>query len=277
MSALSKLSKLITRPSYAFGRFRIVRKLYSRYRRLMQVKSPDDVHAPSALYPTVDIEMAIGAMRRDSYTLLPVLDVCVVRAILEFAKTRPLQGQNDLGRFLYSDVISGRIPDGRPVAMAHVLDCIRCPEIAALRDDPTLAVISKRYLGYTPTKLEVNLYWSFHVEMLESERRAQHQTIDFHFDVHDFNFSYYHLYVTDTTTSNGAHVLVRGSHIRKPFRWLWGSARQTDAKIAVVYPPADIVALEGPAGTAFIEDTSCYHKAIPPAEGERLLLQIRYH
>ena len=134
MSALSKLSKLITRPSYAFGRFRIVRKVYSRYRKFMQVKSPDGVHTLSALYPTIDIETAIGAMRRDSYTLLPVLDLCVVLAILEFAKTRPLQGQNDLGRFLYSDVISGRIPDGRPVAMAHVLDCICCPEIAALRD-----------------------------------------------------------------------------------------------------------------------------------------------
>lgn len=277
MSVFGKLKKLITQPSYAFGRFRIVRRSYSRYRKLLESKPSAGDPGPSQLYPNVDVAAATAAMRRDSYVLLPPLEGATVRAILEFAKSQPLRGQNDLGHFQYSEVVSGRISGVRPVALAHVIDCTRCPEIAALRDDPTLAAISKRYLGYTPTNLEVNLYWSFHVEMAESERRAQHQTIDFHFDVHDFNFSYYHLYITDTTALNGAHVLVRGSHDRKPFRWLLGSARQSDAKIAEYYPAADIVTLEGPGGTAFIEDTSCYHKAIPPAAGERLLLQIRYH
>ena len=34
--------------------------------------------------------------------------------------------------------------------------------------------------------------------------------------------------------------------------------------------------IEGPAGTGFFEDASCFHKALIPTSGERLMLQVRY-
>lgn len=71
--------------------------------------------------------------------------------------------------------------------------------------------------------------------------------------------------------------MVRGSHTRKPLTWLIGSARKSDAQIASRYTSSDVLTIEGPAGTGFLEDTSCYHKALPPLERMRLLLQIRYH
>ncbi len=276
MSAFAKVKKLVQNPSYALGRFRVMRGSYSLARGLFDNRGGKTATA-SGYYAGVDVPATVEVMRKDSYVMLPPLPPAAVHEIHEFAKSEPLKGQRDLGQFRYIDVVRGRLPDSRPVALAHVLDCTRCPPVAAIRDDGALAAIARAYLGYTPRRLDVNLYWSFHVEMTEAERRDQNQTIDFHFDVHDFNFAYYHLYVTDTTAANGAHVLVRGSHTNKPWRWLFGSARQTDERIAARYPPADVRTLEGPGGTAFFEDTSCYHKALPPAAGERLLLQVRYH
>ena len=277
MSVISKVRKLITTPSYTLGRFRVVRSGYSAARGLFDPQSQTSLLSESVYYQKVDVAATVKTIRLDSYAMLPVMAPDVVWQIHEFAKTELLKGQLDLGQFHYRDIHEGRLPDGRPVALAHVIDPGRSPVVAALRDDPILSSIARKYLGYNPRRLDVNLYWSFHVQMTESERRGQNQTIDYHFDVHDFNFSYYHMYVTDTHTANGAHALVRGSHIRKPFRWLFGSARQTDENIANYYPSKDIITLEGPGGTAFFEDTSCYHKAIPPRAGERLLLQIRYH
>lgn len=42
------------------------------------------------------------------------------------------------------------------------------------------------------------------------------------------------------------------------------------------YGPDRMIALEGPSGFGFVEDPYCYHKALPPLSGPRLVLQLRY-
>jgi len=276
MKLLSSIRKLFSRPSYLFGRFRTVRWLYSRIRGLT---SRSTIASPSGESPYADLSIpaAVEEMRRTAYVLLRPLPKEPIDDLLAFSRSTRLKGQGTIGELDYRDVVNGKLPDGQPVAIAYVMDAERHPFVASLKNDPFLWELARQYLGYPPARLDVNLYWSFHVNMTEEERRSQNQTIDFHFDVHDFNFCYYHLYITDTDASNGAHVLVRSSHIRKPLRWLFGTARQSDRQIESRYPAGDIVTLEGKGGTAFFEDTSCYHKALPPASGERLLLQIRYH
>jgi hypothetical protein len=71
--------------------------------------------------------------------------------------------------------------------------------------------------------------------------------------------------------------MVSGSHRSKPITWLFGSARNTDEAIESYYGKDNVVTLEGDPGTGFIEDTSCYHKALAPETADRLLLQVRYH
>jgi hypothetical protein len=83
--------------------------------------------------------------------------------------------------------------------------------------------------------------------------------------------------LTDASAEAGAHVMVLGSQKSKPVGWLFGPARQTDQAIEKHYGKEKVVCLEGAAGTGFIEDTSCFHKALAPVSGERLLLQLRYH
>jgi ectoine hydroxylase-related dioxygenase (phytanoyl-CoA dioxygenase family) len=148
--------------------------------------------------------------------------------------------------------------------------------VANVVENKALDALVEQYLGYQIRGKDVLMWWSFASAMSPELRRARYQTIDFHFDVHALNFCYLHVYLTETDRSSGAHVLVKGSHRRKPIRWLFGSARQTDEAIATQYGDANIVTIEGPAGTAFLEDTSCYHKALAPSSHDRLMLQVRY-
>jgi hypothetical protein len=179
--------------------------------------------------------------------------------------------------FHYSDIEHGKLKNDRPMATAHVRSPLECGAIAKLNDDPILNSVVRDYLGYLPRGREVRLYWSFASDLSADARRAMFQTIDYHFDVHSYNFCYAHFYITDTDRNSGAHALVRGSHRKKPLSWLFGSARKTDAEIAGQYDPQDILTIEAPAGHGFLEDTSCYHKALPPIERDRLMLQIRYY
>jgi hypothetical protein len=70
--------------------------------------------------------------------------------------------------------------------------------------------------------------------------------------------------------------LVLRSHKNKPVKWLWGSVKKTDEEIAGFYPAQDIITVEAKAGSGFLEDTSCYHRALTPVKADRLMLQVRY-
>ncbi len=75
---------------------------------------------------------------------------------------------------------------------------------------------------------------------------------------------------------NGAHALIAGSSRRKRLGHLLGSARLSDAEAWQTYGRDAERTIEGPAGSGFLEDASCYHKALPPETGDRLMLQLRY-
>ena len=72
--------------------------------------------------------------------------------------------------------------------------------------------------------------------------------------------------------------MIRGSHLNKKFfKHLIGSARQEEEKLEQDYNKNDFIFVEGSAGHGFIEDTSCYHRALKPINKPRLCLQFRYH
>jgi hypothetical protein len=96
------------------------------------------------------------------------------------------------------------------------------------------------------------------------KRKVATQTTEFHFDVHSYNFAYAAYYLLDTDRNNGAHVMITHSHKDKPTAWLFGSANQKDDVIYAHYPEDKVLIIEGMAGTGFWQDSSCYHKALPP-------------
>ena len=91
-------------------------------------------------------------------------------------------------------------------------------------------------------------------------------------------FVYIFFYLTDCDRNSGAHQLIRGSHLNKKFfKHLIGSAKQKKEELEKDYSINDFIVIEGSAGHGFIEDTSCYHRALKPVNKPRLSLQFRYH
>jgi hypothetical protein len=264
---------------YALGRFATVRRLYSR---LNGLRHPLDRRESLAalqdpIFPQVDVSRAVQELRRDAVAFQFDLPTPIVEEIHDFARRGQCKSSGFQGHRPFPAIASGQTSEGQRLAMAEVINPLECDAIRRIVESQALRQTCMRYLGYQPPKADIRLFWSFVSNLSENERRQQFQTIDYHVDIHDFNFCYAHFYLTDTDARSGAHVMVRGSHTYKPLAWLIGSARKSDAQIASRYASDDVLTIEGPAGTGFLEDTSCYHKALPPLDRMRLLLQIRYH
>lgn len=264
--------------AYTFGRFNTVRQAYARTVQVKQMfgRQPPLGSQPT-LFPGIDPDRAVADLRRDAVCFGFDLTPEMTKTIYDFSIAQPLKHGSIDRPFQYSEVSNGKLPDGRAVAMAYVQNHEKCPPINAVVQDPVMQLVCRRYLGYVPSQADVNIYWSFAVKLDLEARRKFNQTVEYHIDVHDFNFCYAHFYLTDCDELSGAHVMIRGSHTNKKLGWMFGSARKSDAEIAEYYPPQDVLVIKGAAGAGFLEDTSCYHKAIAPVERDRLLFQIRYH
>lgn len=264
---------------YALGRFATIRRLYSRLNGLRYPldRRQNKLAINDPIFPQVDVNQAVQELRRDAVAFRFDLPAAIVNEICAFAREGLCKSSGFQGHRPFLEIESGQTAEGQRLAMAEVIQPLDCAAIRKVVESQALRQTCMRYLGYQPPKADIRLFWSFVSNLTENERRQQFQTIDYHVDIHDFNFCYAHFYLTDTDARSGAHVMVRGSHTRKPLAWLIGSARKSDAQIAGRYAEEDVLTIEGPAGTGFLEDTSCYHKALPPLENKRLLLQIRYH
>ena len=192
------------------------------------------------------------------------------------ARESPLRPPTRADTFRYNDVRAGRLPNGEHAILSVVMGAERHPLVRRIAEDAQVNEIVRRNLGYWPASRDVRLMWSFVSDCSDDTRRAATQTINYHFDVHHFSFVYANYYLLDTDARSGAHAMILGSHRDKPTRWLLRSARQSDAAIQAHYGKARELVIEGRAGYGFMQDASCYHKALAPVDGERLLLQIRY-
>ena len=260
---------------YALGRFEAVRRGYSLMRRLGHRTRPAVRPGPlPTLFPAVGVGNAVEAVRRDSVAFGFDLPAPLVAEIQRFARTVPLYDRGLPRPFRYADVTAGRLADGTPALLGLIPEPMQFAPVRRICTDPVLLEAVTRTLGYRPKKLIPRLFWSFATAMDEDERRRRGQTIDWHFDVHDFNFCSACFYLSDVTEKTGAHALVRGSHRDKPLRFLVGSANVPQEEVFAQYGADRAMIIEGPAGTGFLEDTSCFHRAMPPLEGERLMMQI---
>ena len=260
---------------YALGRFETVRRGYSLMRRLGLRRQPAAWSTPvSTLFPKIDVHDAAKSVRRDSVAFGFDLPAPLVEELVQFAHDAILYDRGLPRPFRRNAVIDGRLPDGTPVVLGLIPEPMQCEGVRRICNDPALLDTVTRCLGYRPAKLIPRLFWSFATAMDEDERRRRGQTIDWHFDVHDFNFCSACFYLSDVTERTGAHALVRGSHRDKPLRFLMGSANVPQEEVFAHYGADRAMIIEGPAGTGFIEDTSCFHRAMPPMEKERLMMQI---
>jgi hypothetical protein len=136
-----------------------------------------------------------------------------------------------------------------------------------------LLPLACRVLGSGAAFLGSRLWWSFPrtgsgQDELQLGRR-------FHFDLYAWRSLSAFFYLTDVDAQSGPHVCVAGSHRRKPLshrltfrRW------RRDAEILAAYGGESLRTILGPAGTGFLENPTCFHKATPPERNPRLILQL---
>jgi hypothetical protein len=266
---------------YILGRFKTIRRAYSGLQHLRETLTLD-VDSPGVsrrtLFPNVNVDEAVRTIQKDAVFLGLKLPIHVIKEIEEFARCEPLHAIYDPNgpTFYYSDVTHGKCIDGRSMPIGGVRDPIRCPAVREIVDDPVLRSIIRTYLGYEPKRIVTILDWSFASSFTDEERRQlRHLVIDYHYDVGGFNFLYTSFYITDTNRYSGAHVMMKGSHNRKPVRMLLGSTTASETAVYKQFGKENEICIEGPAGTGFVQDTSCYHRATAPTHGDRLMLAIR--
>ncbi len=272
---------------YVGGRFYHVREAHGRLRGLFEPAEHEDEGVYSAtLFPELDVEACVRAIRRDSVALGLMLPQDCVEEIRAFAECRPcirphlINRATPLGvkateRFYKKDVTAGRLPNGELAPMAMIVGADESPAVARIVNDLILLKVARRFLRYRPAKRRVKLFWSFPGDVDHQGRLDLHQTVDYHFDVEGFSFLYVNFYLTDTDRSSGAHALVKGSHRGKSLAMLKSAAAPAETVLRR-YGHDNVLLIERPRGFGFIEDAACYHKAIAPITQERLLLQIRY-
>jgi hypothetical protein len=264
---------------YVLGRFGGVRGAYGRAIGGMQQLGalPGLTLSPEEVVSGPEPDALVRALGRDSAYIGLELPSEVVSEIVEACKRLTLRQWLTRRHFRFDDVRNGRLPDGSP---ALITDVVGADNIAAARTvahSPRVLQALEAYMHYRPIGVDVRVLASFAGDFSDETWRAYGQTVDFHFDVHSYNFMYANYYLTDVDASSGAHVMVLGTHADKPLDWLFGAARRSDAEIAGAYPGGDVRTIEGPRGLGFLQDSSCYHKALPPKTSDRLLLHIRYY
>ena len=263
---------------YTLGRFHQVREAYGERVGLAQrygaVPGLSPVEGSATMF-SGDAEMHARSIARDSAAFGFRLPDGIIAGLRKHAEGARIKDWSSQEFFSPAEVVDGR-RNGKPVFVADVMDTEVVPEAIKVARDPLVLDVVSRHMRYTPVGVHIRMLRSFVVDAPIEERRKT-QTVDYHFDVHGYNFVYANFYLCDVDTDRGAHEMVLGSHRDKPFRWLLGSARKSDEEIIAHYPAAKIKTILGPAGTGFIQDSSCYHRVLAPKTKERLMLHLRYY
>jgi len=259
---------------YALGRFYCVRRIYSLVSSLFWPAIHSNIQDGSIFEQGLE-GAAIRSLHADGVAFGFNLPAGVVAKIREYAERSRCLRSGDRRQFTYHEVTGGRLADGKPVVLGIVDNPRACREINLLCNNQMLLEVASQYLGFRPRHVEPRLYWSFVCSTSREDRLVQWQTVDYHFDVDGYNFIYANFYMTAVDRNSGAHAYIRGSHRNKPWRMLLHSANQSYESILQYFGMESEVFVEGAAGYGFLEDASCYHKAIPPKAGDRLMLQIR--
>ena len=260
---------------YFFGRFHLVRKINKLIVSFFgtQIKIPSPKEAVEINTP--DFESSIEQLRNTALLQNIILREPVLQEILNLVETS-YSSDAATGRSI--SIIEAKQHNldnnkNKILMLNHKSPSLdRCVQKIAC--SPLLVDIATRYLGRIKA-IETRVQTSLATHAPTEYRERCHQTVMFHYDVHALGFLYAFFYLSDCNEMSGAHEMIRCSHKSKPWKFLISTARRSDEDIYTYYPGKSII-ISGNKGTGFVEDTSCFHRALPPISGDRLALQIRY-
>jgi hypothetical protein len=216
-----------------------------------------------------------AALRRDGLYRFPrPIPQDLLEDLIRVGKTMPCFPHREHG--MEKDTVI--YPDGAPKEMKYDFierDLVPLLPVQRIMGDPGLLAISQAYFGAKPVLDAVAMWWSTHLTGQASSEAAQL----YHFDMERIKWLKWFIYLTDVTTDTGPHCFVRGSHrtgAKPPELLQRGYQRISDSDMAAHYPAADLLELNGPKGSIFVEDTSGFHKGKPPRTGPRLVIELEF-
>jgi hypothetical protein len=281
--ALNAIQKLRQSPKrytrYALGRFHTVRKGYGSLMGFMQRHALCAGLRPASnqvVQITRTVDEIVQALEEQSVSLSTTLPEEACQKLVEMSKQSKLRHDSCPEPFYYHDIRDHRLPNGKPAILVDVLDAHSHPLVQDIVGDECVLLALERYMGYRPMKADAHIMWSFTCPWGDKERIEAGQTILYHFDAYDYNFVFAFYYLTRVDHTTGAHMMVCGSHGKKPMSWLLDTAGQSEGVLVARYGADSFLTLEGPPGYGFLQDSSCYHKALAPISADRLMLIIRY-
>lgn len=164
--------------------------------------------------------------------------------------------------------------DSAPAACSKLsyrtADLVGCPALLQLANSPLILDAVARVLGAQPTIAWFQSWWTLGEHHIPG--KAHFDDI-YHRDVDDLRFVKLFAYLTDTDIRNGAHSFVRGSHRSSVFT---RRGAISDEEVHANFPPEDILAVTGTAGTVFLENTWGIHRPLLATEGRRLIFSALY-
>lgn len=266
---------------YIFGRFVFVRMAYKYFNLLKQnnIKCSNNNHIElftdkNEIQRTIKKNGFYSGLKLKEQTLNKILNLVNDSKL---TSNRPDKDNNFLTFKTLEEVNLYNENNPTPACMINVVsENLKkiCEEISL---DKTLIDIANSVLGKV-NKIKTIIAWSSVCKADDNWREKYGQTVTYHFDVQDLNFLYIFFYLTNCNINSGAHQVIRGSHINKKFfKHLIGSAKKTEDQLKQDYKLIDFVNIEGNAGFGFVEDTSCFHRALAPKNEPRLILQFRYY
>ena len=257
-----------------FARFMVIRSFVRWQRRRSATLTPS---SDRTIVETFDVEDALFNIRQDGFYSGLRLCQQALDELLSFCQTSPC----------FADGTSDRVyplGDRGTAEQETIRSCRRAmyrlplrssPHLRALAFDRQLLELARHYLGTEPVLSGASVWWSFAGPADGEQQRQAGQA--FHYDIDGFASLAFFFYLTDVSPSNGPHVFVRGTHVKKFWRHTFCIfKRRSDSEINKTYGVERQVLLCGPAGSGFAADIFGFHKGLHPENGDRLIVQIRY-
>ena len=255
-------------------RFSDFRKLVGLYRGQIQKIRNSDQSSTSMkpVIENVDVDSAIEGMKQESVAFGFQMPANLVDEIYHFSCSSPCNTSGIDKSFLVQEAIESNWD----IMVANVKNPMKCSAIQKLTNCSTLFEVAKGYLNYAPQEITPVLFWSLPTKLPEKQQKVVHSPINYHYDVPGYNTARVYFYLTDVNETSGPHVMVKGTHDKKPISWLFGSVRKPDSTVLQYFGKDKEISITGQAGFGFFQDPHCYHKGTTPISSPRLMLQIRY-
>jgi hypothetical protein len=201
----------------------------------------------------------------------------VVEQLLTFSSLATCFGDgNEHFPFHYGDRNVAEHRAARPFRLGMYKHALRASSVLqVLASDTQLLAIARKYLRTEPVLIGARMWWSLAGPADSEQQKEAGQS--FHYDIDGYRALAFFFYLTDVERSNGAHVYVCGTHVKKSWRHLVSIYKsRSDAEIAKCYGSERQIVLCGPAGSGFAEDIFGFHKGTHPESVDRLIVQVRY-